>query len=200
MKRLAFVLITVILLVGFSASGWARAGFWVGPKAVIFYPLNSYLHSGYRTFWGGDAEGGWLIWKRFELGAEVSYIRALGKEEMQETDESGNIVGTFHDENDFLVLSSKAAYRLLNESTPYFGIGLGFYRASDKLVGTSHPYPTISHSALGTQVFAGYDYRVRRWVGFRAEGGFQIAKAKEAHWINGDMGGWKASLGAYLSR
>jgi len=206
MKRLAFVLITGILLVSFSGSCWADAGFWAGPKGVAFHPQNSALHRFYRPYWGGGAEVEWLVWKHIELGAEGSYIRALGKEEMQEIDEQGNIVGTFNNENSFFILSSKASYRFLGKRTPYLGLGVGFYRASWKLVGLSREYPEIhpiSHSAVGTQVFAGYDYRVRRWFGLRAEGGVQVARAKyeyeQYQWTPGDMGGWKACLGTYIA-
>ena len=148
-------------------------------------------------------EFGWRAWKHIELGAEGSYIRALGKEEMQETDVSGNVVGTFNDENSFLILSAKVSYLFLGQRTPYLGLGVGYYRASWKLVGTSHPFPAVTHSAAGTQIFAGYDYRVHRWFGLRAEGGVQVARAEDEfeqyQWSYGDMGGWKASLGAYVA-
>jgi len=206
MKRSSVVLIGGLLLAGLTGAVWADAGFWAGPKGVAFHPQNSGLHRYYRPYWGGGLEFGWRAWKHIELGAEGSYIRALGKEEMEETDASGNVVGTFNDENSFLILSSKVSYRFLGQRTPYLGFGVGFYRASWKLVGLSREYPEIhpiSHSSVGTQLFAGYDFRVRRWFGLRGEGGVQIARAEDEYeqyqWPYGDMGGWKASLGAYVA-
>jgi opacity protein-like surface antigen len=162
--------------------GGAEVGFWVGPKGIYFRPSNENIQKMYRPFlgWGGNV--GWVL-KHLEMSAEMTYLHTRWKESSLATDIHGNIFGEFWWGLSTITVTPRVAYRLWSQRTPYLGIGAGYHRTAWKLEGIKiWEMPDLlqqeSSSELSTNFFGGYDYRLFKWIGLRAEGEYRIAEAK----------------------
>ena len=171
MKRLMLVL----LMLGLSSLVRADAGYWVGPKGTYLHPSNQYVKRDFRTFWGGGGEMG-RRFRHFEVGLEGNYITARGKDDFEETEAGGVVVGYFWQRLSSFTLMPKIAFHPWIKRTPYLGLGLGYQWSSWTLEGLSHPLPDVPGRTVWvmcTDFFAGYDYRFHRWGGVRVEGAFR---------------------------
>ncbi len=207
MKRLAFVLITGILLVGLSGSCWAEAGFWIGPKGLYFRPSYEPYRKLYRTYWGWGGEAGWVSRRHLEFSLEARYIGARQKLVMQAVDPRGNIVGDYwYGLYDF-AFTPRLYLRLMGSRTPYLGFGISYHRVTLKMEGVEiwwvdEEYKRQSSSAFGPALLVGYDYRLAKWAGLRSEGSYQNVKVSYrigALAYERDLSGWTASLGTYIA-
>ena len=225
MKRLVFVLITGILLVGLSDSGWSKAGFWAGPRGFYFLPSKENVQVAFKTFWGWGGEVGWA-YKHIESSLALEYARARGEEDIWWAHVPG-FDGTYREHLSVLTLTPRVAFRLEPQRTPYAGFGVGYQKVTWGLqkVSDSHPIglltgivtekpigqppspgqPTLeSYATVSVEAFMGYDYRLVKWSGIRGEWSYRMSgevKQNKA-WLYAHyqtMGGWKASLGAYVA-
>jgi len=206
MKRLAFVLITGILLVSLSGSCWADTGFWFGPKGLYFHPSDENIQRFYKTFWGWGGEAGWSH-RHMEVSLEASYFQAKGKLLWEEFVPGEGVIGYYWEHLSAFSVAPRVAFRLRPQHTPYAGIGVGYHKMSWGFQGLQRTYvlSNESSSAMSTELFAGYDYRLVKWCGARGELGYRMPEPVERDktWLYAmykDMRGWKASLGVYLSR
>ena len=177
LKRFKAVLSASVLLLGLAGVGRAEVGFWVGPKGVYFRPSNENIRETFRTFWGWGGEAGWT-YKHLEMSAGVSYVHARGKDDMEETQVGRGVVGYFWPHLSMLTVTPHVAYRPWHLRTPYLGFGMGYHRVVWSWKGLSDPVPDVSVSSFSKELYVGYDCRLRRWIGLKAEGAYKAAEAK----------------------
>jgi len=200
LKQLDKLLVSSMLVSFLAGAGWANVGLLGGVKTYYFHPSNENIQIMFEKFWGWGGEVGW-VHNHIEAGAEMSYIRAKGKYSMQELIAPG-VIGTFWPKLSALTVAPRVAFRFLRQRTPYVGLVVGYHRMTYKYIGHSYPSPIESSSAMSTEFFAGYDYRVFKWSGLRIEGGYRMPEPNEnkpgVFNIYKDMRGSRASVGTYL--
>lgn len=175
MTRKVLALMVSFFLTYLASASWAEIGLWVSPKGAYFYPSNESTRKLFSNFIGGGLECGGVFYKRFALSGDLVYVRGRSREELQRTDNSGNVIGTFREQLKVLGVTGGFYYRFLNASTPYVGGGWGYYRSTWQVWDHS-----VASSAWAPYLVVGFDYRPLRWLGLGLEGRYQAAKGKRS--------------------